>query len=175
MQTIKVLYRTFSYALEKAVELLSAGILGVSTLLIFVEVVTRAFGSTYSILEEGPRLFFCYAIMPMIGVIYKRGRHINVEFLPEKLKSKKRISLLLVIDVVMVISSIIVLMAGISGTIALYDSGMRIVGVVDLPEVILMLSIPLGGGILLIYTLEKMVCNVVSLFANDKACTNIGP
>ncbi len=173
MKPIKLLYKTFSYSLEKAIEILSAGIMGAATLMIFVEVVTRSFGSTYSILEEGPRLFFCYAVMPMIGVIYKRNRHINVEFLPEMLKGKNKMVLLLFIDLIMIVASTIVLVSGISGTKALYQSGMRIVGVVDLPEVILMLSIPLGGGILLIYTIEKMVGNILSLLKADDESTDI--
>jgi TRAP-type C4-dicarboxylate transport system permease small subunit len=174
MIKLKTLYRTFSDGLSKALELLSAVIIGATTLVICSEVITRAlFGLTYGILEEGPQLIFCYAVLPMLGVIYKRGRHIGVETLPEKLKGRGRIFLMLGIDAAMLTGSIMLLFAGISGTHAVYASGMRVVGAVDLPEYIFMLSIPVGGGILLLYTLEAMVGNVVSLLVFDKARSNL--
>ena len=176
MEKAKALYRTFSDGLAKALELLSAAIIGAATLTICAEVITRAlFGLTYGVFEEGPRLFFCYAVLPMLGVIYKRGRHISVETLPEKLKGRSRIFLMLGIDATMVAGSIILLVAGISGTQALYASGMRVVGVLDLPEFIFILSIPVGGGILLLYTIETMVSNVAALVVIDKTGANIDP
>jgi len=176
MEKAKALYKSFSHGLAKALELLSAAIIGAATLMICAEVITRAlFGLTYGVFEEAPRLFFCYAILPMLGVVYKRGRHISVETLPEKLKGRSRIFLMLGIDATMVAGSIILLVAGISGTQALYASGMRVVGVLDLPEFIFILSIPVGGGLLLLYTLEVMVSNVVSLFSIDPAGANTDP
>jgi TRAP-type C4-dicarboxylate transport system permease small subunit len=176
MEKAKALYKTFSCSLAKALELLSAAIIGVTTLVICAEVITRSlFGWTYGVFEEGPRLFFCYAVLPMLGVIYKRGRHISVETLSEKLKGRRKIFLMLGIDVAMVAGSIILLMAGISGTQTLYASGMRVVGVLDLPEFLFILSIPVGGGILLLYSIEAMVSNVVSLSASGNACANSNP
>ena len=164
MEKVKILYEKFSYALEKASEVVAAIILGGAALMISVEVITRYFfGMTFGILEEGPRLFLCFAIMPMLGIIYKRGRHINVEILTEKLRGRKKTFLMLIIDVAMIAGSSIFLIAGIQGAWALYTSGIRIVGVLDLPQFWLMLSIPLGGGILLLYSFEGLVKDITSL------------
>lgn len=164
MEKVKILYEKFSYALEKVSEVVAATILGGAALIITVEVITRYFfGKTFGILEEGPRLFLCFAVMPMLGVIYKRGRQINVEILPERLRGRKKTFLMLVIDLAMIAGSSIFLIAGIQGVRALYTSGIRVVGVLDLPQFWLMLSIPLGGGILLLYSFEGMVKDITSL------------
>jgi len=164
VEKVKILYEKFSYTLEKTFEVVAATILGGAALMISVEVITRYFfGKTFGVLEEGPRLFLCFAILPMFGIIYKRKRHINVEILPDRLRGRKKIFLMLVIDLAMIAGSSIFLIAGIQGVRALYNSGIRVVGVLDLPQFWLMLSIPIGGGILLLYSFEGMLKDITSL------------
>ena len=107
----------------------------------------------------------CYAVFPMFGVIYKRGRHITVDALSMKLGGRKRLILSLLIDAAMIAGAMILLVAGISGTRALYASGMRVVGILDLPQFLMMLSIPLGAGLLLLYSIESGIRNLASLAA----------
>ena len=164
--TLARIYKLFSNGLEKAAELVSAAIIAGSALVICSEVLTRSlFGITFGVLEEGPQLIFCYAVLPMIGVLYKRGRHINVDTLYQHITGKKKALVMLAIDAGMITGSIVFLTAGISGTDAVYASGMRVVGAMDLPEYLVMLSIPIGGGILLLYSLESLVLNAIKAFA----------
>jgi len=163
------LYGKISEILERAAEGLAAAILGASALMIFIEVITRyVFGTTFGVLEEGPRLFLCFAVLPMLGILFKRGRHIYVEILPDRLKGRKKNILMLIIDMMMILGSFILLAAGLSGTRVLFASGMRVVGVLDIPQFIVMLSIPLGGGILLLYSFESMVKHIASLVSRSE-------
>ena len=82
---------------------------------------------------------------------------------------------MVIIDMAMIAGSSILLSAGISGTKAVYDSGIRVVGDLDIPESILMVSIPIGAGILLLFSVENMVKNIVSLFSNHEPIKKIGP
>jgi len=161
-------YHSFCKVLDNAFEILSAVIIGLSALAICVQVVARSFGLTFGIFEEGPRLFFCFAVLPMLGILYRRGRHINVEILPTRLKGKPKIFLMLVIDVAMILGSIFLLSAGISGTEVLYASEMRVVGVLELYQYILMLSVPIGAVILLLYSFEAVVLHLFALFKKGK-------
>jgi TRAP-type C4-dicarboxylate transport system permease small subunit len=164
MGKFSALYERFSENLGRVAEGVAAGILGASAVMIFIEVITRyIFGKTFGFLEEGPRLFLCFAVLPMLGVIFKRGQHIYVEILPSKLKGRRKIILLAVIDLMMIVGSVIFLLAGLSGTRVLLASGMRVVGVLDIPQYILMLSIPIGAGVLLLYSVESMVRHILSL------------
>ena len=175
MEKIKILYEKMSSALEKALEALAVFILGAGAIAIFANVIARYFGTTFGFLEEGPRLFLCFAVLPIFGVLYKRGRHIYVEILPNRLKGWPKSFLMVIIDMAMIAGSSMLLSAGISGTKAVYDSGIRVVGVLDIPEYILMVSIPIGAGILLLYSIEAMVKNIVSLFSNHEPIKKIGP
>jgi TRAP-type C4-dicarboxylate transport system permease small subunit len=148
---------------DNAFEILSMLIIGLSTLAICIQVIGRSFGLTYAIFEEGPRLFFCYAVLPMLGVLYKRGRHINVEILPTYLKGKPKIILMLFTDVAMIVGSIFLLSAGVSGTEVLYASEMRVVGVLELYQYTLMMSVPIGAVILLYYSIEGLVVHSIAL------------
>jgi TRAP-type C4-dicarboxylate transport system permease small subunit len=163
MGTKESWYHRCCNAVDSAFEILSAVIIGLSTLAICFQVVGRSFGLTFAIFEEGPRLFFCYAVLPMLGVLYKRGRHINVEILPNYLKGKPRIVLLLFINAAMIVGSIFLLAAGVSGTQVLYASEMRVVGVLELYQYILMLSVPIGAVILLYYSIEGLVLYSIAL------------
>ena len=146
----------------------SAIIIGLSTLAICIQVITRYFGVTLGLFEEGPRLFFCFAVLPMLGVLLKRGRHINVEFIPNLLQGKAQFTLLAAIDLAVIAGSIFLLAAGVSGTSVLYNSEMRVVGVLDLPQYLLMLSVPIGAVILLFYSIESMVLHFVNYFKKGK-------
>jgi TRAP-type C4-dicarboxylate transport system permease small subunit len=168
MRKFSVLYGKFSEYLERAAEGLAAAILGASALMIFIEVTTRyLFSKTYGFLEEGPRLFLCFAVLPMLGIIFKRGRHIYVEIIPDRLKGKRKTALQVIIDLCMVFGSAIFLVAGLSGTQVLFASGMRVVGVLEIPQFILMASIPLGGAVLLLYSLESVARHVLSLWSRS--------
>lgn len=175
MEKIKTLYEKMSSALEKALEALAVFILGVSVLAIFVNVITRYFGKTFGILEEGPRLFLCFAVLPLFGVLYKRGQHIHVDILPNRLRGRPKSFLMVIIDMAMIVGSSVLMIAGILGTKAVYDSGIRVVGVLDIPESILMVSVPIGAGILLLYSIEAMVKNIGSLFSYHEPIKKIGP
>ena len=169
MGKFSALYGKFSELLEKAAEGLAAAIVGASALMIFIEVITRyLFNKTFGFLEEGPRLFLCFAVLPMLGIILKRGRHIYVEILPATLEGRQRIALMAFIDIIMFFGSLILLMAGLSGTQVLLASGMRVVGVLEIPQYILMLSIPIGAGILLLYSIDSLVRHITSLVSRSK-------
>jgi TRAP-type C4-dicarboxylate transport system permease small subunit len=169
MGKFSVLYEKFSENLARAVEGLAAAIVGASAVMIFIEVITRyAFNKTYGVLEEGPRLFLCFAVLPMLGVVLKRDRHIYVELLPATLEGTRRIILMAFIDMVMIVGSLVLLLAGLSGTQVLLASGMRVVGVLEIPQFILMLSIPIGAGVLLLYSVESMVRHIIWLVSRSK-------
>lgn len=160
-------YLRCSGAVDNVFEILSALIIGLSAVAICIQVVGRSFGLTFGLFEEGPRLFFCYAVLPMLGILYKRGRHINVEILPNHLKGRPRLLLALFIDSAMIVGSIFLLSAGISGTEVLYASEMRVVGVLELHQYVLMLSVPVGAVILLYYSIEGMILHSIAMLKGE--------
>jgi TRAP-type C4-dicarboxylate transport system permease small subunit len=163
METQRSVYRSCCNTIDSAFEILSMLIIGLSALAICIQVVGRSFGMTFAIFEEGPRLFFCFAVLPMLGVLYRRGRHINVEILPTYLKGKPKVLLMLFTDLAMILGSVFLLAAGVSGTEVLYASEMRVVGVLELYQYILMLSVPIGAMLLLYYSIEGLVVHSIAL------------
>lgn len=83
----------FGWATEKGLVLCGAVLMGTIALLIFTEVVGRFFFHTSSpFREELSRFLFICGIYLMAGVCWKRGRHIRLDFLFERMGERgKRI------------------------------------------------------------------------------------
>ena len=72
MKKIASAYNRFSAGLEKFLIFMACLIMGIDTVLIFSEVISRYFfQASRAFMEEYPRLFLPYIIFPLLGVLLK--------------------------------------------------------------------------------------------------------
>ena len=83
--------RGIDNGIEKVVEGLVCIVLGVDLVLILIEIITRYFfAMSRSYMEELPKYSLPVITFLMMGILLKRGSHVAVEILPERLKNRAK-------------------------------------------------------------------------------------
>lgn len=131
----------------------------ISTILIFVQIILRTFHSSLSWSEELVR--YMYVWETWIGVSYaaKRGSHLRITMLKDKLKGKAQIALEAFVVVIWIVFALFVFVQGIDAinTITAFSqksSALRI------PMQYCYLAIPVGMVLMSIRLIEEAVARV---------------
>ncbi|MDY4060701.1 MAG: TRAP transporter small permease [Anaerovoracaceae bacterium] len=131
----------------------------ISTILIFVQIILRTFHSSLSWSEELVR--YMYVWETWIGVSYaaKRGSHLRITMLKDKLKGKAQIALETFVVVIWIVFALFVFVQGIDAinTITAFSqksSALRI------PMQYCYLAIPVGMVLMSIRLIEEAVARV---------------
>ena len=159
--------RTYQKIIEligKIILTLAAIVIGLDVLSIFLEAVGRyVVGSSRAFMEELPRLFVPMIVFPMMGVLLKLKKHINVEILPERLGGKLRSLLLIVVYSVVVAVAIQFLIAGIIAVQRYYQLGYETHTEIVFKVWITYLPFPIGFGLLILFAVESLWSELVAL------------
>jgi len=168
--------RTYQKIIEligKIILTLAAIVIGLDVLSIFLEAVGRyVVGSSRAFMEELPRLFVPMIVFPMMGVLLKLKKHINVEILPERLEGKLRSLLLIVVYSVVVAVAIQFLIAGIIAVQRYYQLGYETHTEIVFKVWITYLPFPIGFGLLILFAVESLWSELVALI---KLCRSEKP
>ena len=142
----------------------AALIVALGVLLLFFESASRYFlGSSRAFMEELPRLLVPFFVFPMMGVVYKAGRHISVELLPERLSPRYKIMLRLVVNLVVLGVAVEMIIAGISAVGHFKMMGLMSVTEWAFPMWWAYVSFPLGFGLLALFALEAIISDAWQL------------
>jgi len=151
-------YEKFSRGLEKFLFFMACLIMGIDTLLIFMEVITRYFfQSSRAFMEEYPRLFLPFIVFPLLGVLLKQERHIATDLLPQMLQGRAKAVLKIIILLIILGGSIMLLGAGIKAVEHFRMMGELSITEFVIPMWIIYLAFPLGFAILALYASEMLV------------------
>jgi TRAP-type C4-dicarboxylate transport system permease small subunit len=163
-------YQKVTGVLFKAIVILSAVIVGFDVLSIFLEALGRyLLGHSRAFMEELPRLLVPVVVFPMMGVLLKLKRHINVDLLPVKLEGKSRSLLLIVVYSVVVGVSVLFFIAGILAVKYYYDMGFETHTEIIFKFWITYLPFPIGFGFLILFALELLWSELVTLIKLSQA------
>ena len=156
---------------QKAMDILFKIILAYGAIIIALDVVSiflEAFGryllgSSRAFMEEYPRLLIPFMVFPLMGVILRLKKHIAVEILPERLTGRKRSLMLVILYAFIMMVSIEFLIAGIISVKYYYQTGFQTQTEFAVPLWCVYLSFPVGFGILILFTLETLWQELISL------------
>jgi TRAP-type C4-dicarboxylate transport system permease small subunit len=159
--------RAFGYyswvmgGIAKLILAVSAIIIGIDVFLIFFEAIGRyVTGTSRALTEEIPRL-------PMMGVLYREGRHISMEVLHEKLSGKLLSYLKLLVHMVVMGSAIQFFIAGSVAVEYFRQMGFATRTELVFAVWITYLPFPVGFGLFFLFSLEmawKEALNLYSAF-----------
>jgi len=162
-------YKKFSSGLENVLFFMACLIMGGSTVLIFVEVITRYFfQSSRAFMEEYPRLFLPYIIFPLLGVLLKHERHISTDLLPQMLQGRAKSIVKILIYLFVLGGSIMLLGAGVEAVKHFRMMGELSITEFVIPMWVIYLAFPLGFAILILYALELLVKECISIASTAK-------
>ena len=156
--------------LFKAIIILSAVIVGFDVLSIFLEALGRyLLGHSRAFMEELPRLLVPVVVFPMMGVLLKLKRHINVDLLPVKLEGKARSLLMIVVYSVVVGVAVLFLIAGILAVQYYYAMGFETHTEIIFKFWVTYLPFPIGFGFLILFAVELLWSELVTLIKLSRA------
>jgi TRAP-type C4-dicarboxylate transport system permease small subunit len=146
--------------------IIGAVILALITISIAAESLLRTvFDMGWSALEEFPRLFIVYLVFPLMGVLYKNGRHISVDVADLYLQDKPKVreGLSLVIHLAMLAGASMLLYGGVQGVKGFLSMGYLSVTEIAIPLWTIYLALPIGYALLILICIDMSVNTVVSL------------
>ncbi len=157
-------YQKIMELLSNFILALAAIVIGLDVLSLFLEAVGRyVVGSSRAFMEELPRLLVPFIVFPMMGVLLRLKKHINVEILPERLTGKSRSLLLIVVYSLVIAVAIQFLIAGIIAVQRYYDLGYETHTEIVFKLWATYLPFPIGFGLLILFALEALWSELVTL------------
>lgn len=157
-------YQKIIELMSKIILTLAAIVIGLDVLSIFLEAVGRYLvGSSRAFMEELPRLFVPFIVFPMMGVLLRLKKHINVEILPERLKGKSRALLFIAVYSVVIAVAIQFLIAGIIAVQRYYQLGYETHTEIVFKLWVTYLPFPIGFGLLILFAVESLWSELVTL------------
>jgi TRAP-type C4-dicarboxylate transport system permease small subunit len=158
-------FQKLTHVLALIIVAFAAVIIALDVFSLFFESVTRyIMGSSWAFMEEFPRLLVPFIVFPMLGVLYKTGRHITVDMLPEKLSPKPKTVLRIVVGLVVLGVAIELLFAGNEAVAHFKMMGLMSVTEWVVPMWLIYLTFPVGFGLLIIFVLESIVSDIWQLY-----------
>ncbi len=165
-------YQKIMELLSNFILALAAIVIGLDVLSLFLEAVGRyVVGSSRAFMEELPRLLVPFIVFPMMGVLLRLKKHINVEILPERLTGKSRSLLLIVVYSLVIAVAIQFLIAGIIAVQRYYDLGYETHTEIVFKLWATYLPFPIGFGLLILFALEALwseLATLINLRGPDK-------
>ncbi len=165
-------YQKIMELLSNFILALAAIVVGLDVLSLFLEAVGRyVVGSSRAFMEEFPRLLVPFIVFPMMGVLLRLKKHINVEILPERLTGKSRSLLLIVVYSLVIAVAIQFLIAGIIAVQRYYDLGYETHTEIVFKLWATYLPFPIGFGLLILFAIEALwseLATLINLRGPDK-------
>lgn len=152
--------------LEKFQMALGVIFLSIFFIAILVQIVTRYIGVSVIWTEEVANYSFIWAIFMGAAVMVNRREHFSFDFLTQKLKGKKRASLLTVIDAIVAIFAFFITLYGYEAVTTFWNYNW-----LSLPELkmgYIWIAIPVMGVTMLIYSLNH-IFNHIKVLLNKEA------
>jgi TRAP-type C4-dicarboxylate transport system permease small subunit len=162
-----------SHFLEKVLVAVACIILAGTTLSLSAEALSRTvFGRTWGLTEELPALFMPYMVFLLLGVALKRNLHVSVDLLPTFLRGRPKVILMAVTYLAIGMGSCLLLYGAILGVKGFYQMGFKTTTEIEFPMWIFYLSLVIGFGLLILFSVEMFVGSIISLSKDLRSSGN---
>ena len=142
--------------------------------MLFIGVIFRYFfNQTFPVIEELCVNLVIWAVMFFGGPVFKRGSHVGMEFLAERLHGYKRALHQLILDLVLLFICAILFWKGIEVVQVIHQSG-KTTHSGDLEVWYLMLAIPVGATIYGLYGIAELI-KIICIFIDPRVATQVFP
>ncbi len=163
-------YRKMIEILFRIILTLSAVVIGLDVLSIFLEAVGRYLvGYSRAFMEELPRLMVPFVVFPMMGVLLRLKKHIAVDVLPESVRGKTKSFLLIVVYSVVVAVAVLFFIAGVIAIRYYHEMGFETHTEIIFKLWVTYLPFPIGFGFLILFAVELLWAELVNLLRLSRA------
>ncbi|MCX5841732.1 MAG: TRAP transporter small permease [Deltaproteobacteria bacterium] len=145
-----------------------------SATLLFVGVILRyIFGTTSDIIEELSSNLVVWSVMFLGGPAFKRGSHVGMEFLAEKLKGRLRAFHHVFINLVLFVMCGVLCWKGLEVVQLVFQSGRTTISG-EIPLWFMMIPVPIGAFIFCFYLISE-ITKSLCVFIDPALYDNIFP
>ena len=142
--------------------------LTISAALAFCAVVMRyLFGFSSIIVEEICRYSILYGVFAYIGPLVKKGEHLTMSMLTDRLTGKRKTVNSLIVNILLFVSFAYLCWSGFNWALSLYTMKVQTMSG-SMPMVIPTFAIPLGMFFGAVYSLLEIVLNVMRLMDSSQ-------
>ena len=154
--------------IEKMVMALGMAIIAFAVVVMTGGAITRYYsGMGYDWVMDLPPIMMPWLFFLMCGALFRSGSHITVDFLPYYLSERGKCWLRFFVHLVVLAATSVFLTAGIEAVALFRKLGQVIELEFDLPIWYIYLSFPVGFAILVSFTLELVLSDLVELGSSD--------
>ncbi|MFG6115704.1 TRAP transporter small permease [Halobacillus sp. MO56] len=125
---------------------------------ILIQVITRYVGISVVWTEEVANYSFIWSVFMGAAVMVNRREHFKFDLLLKKLRGKKRNSLFIFNDLILLAFSFGILFYGIQAVQSFWDYNW--VSLSDMKMGYVWISVPIMGGTMVIYTINNIISNI---------------
>lgn len=150
--------KRFINMLEKAQIAVGVIFLCVFFLVIMFQIATRYMGVSVIWTEEVANYSFVWAIFMGASVMVNRREHFNFDFIQRKLQGKKRLSLSIFNDLVLIIFNIFIFLLGIQVTVEFWNY--RWETILEMKMGYIWIVIPIMAATMIFYSLSHLIDHI---------------
>jgi len=150
--------KRFIQVLEKVQIAVGVTFLCAFFLVIMFQIATRYLGISVIWTEEVANYSFVWAIFMGASVMVNRREHFNFDFIQRKLQGKKRLSLSIFNDLVLIIFNIFIFLLGIQVTVEFWYY--RCVTILEMKMGYIWIVIPIMAVTMILYSLSHLVDHI---------------
>ena len=132
--------------------------------LVFLEVISRyIFQASHGFVDDLSVWLMVWLTYLMIGGILQGRQHINIDILPTSLPDRYRTHLFIVIDIISLVFAIALCWGGIQFCHMVKEMNILSYTVFGFPMWTVRLCVPLGGILLALFSVERLIAGIHSL------------
>ena len=162
------MYKRVIRIIEGIIIAVSAAVVGFDLVCIFAAVIGRLFGIAFAFLEEFPRLLLSLVAFLGVAGLLRSNKHVNVEYLPMKLKGRALARLEIVLFLSVAASAIFLLVASVEAMLYLRHLGEVTVSEIELRIWWIYTAQVIGFGLLLVTSLELTITRIYFLISHHE-------
>lgn len=148
---------------------LTIGVLFLTTffVVIVIQIVTRHLGISVIWTEEAANYSFIWAVFMGAAVMVNRREHFTFDYLQRKFKKKKKVTLLMVIDAILIVFNIGIFYFGLQVVDQFWNYNWA--ALTGLKMGYVWISIPIMAGTMLIYSISHFITGIKLLRQKEVA------
>lgn len=155
----------FVRALEKVQLIAGVIFLSIFFLVIIFQIITRHMGISVIWTEEVANYSFIWAVFMGAAVMVKRREHFNFDFILRKFKHKKKASIQLISDLVLIIFNLFIFLLGLQVVSEFWNYTWAAIPEMKMGYV--WISIPIMAGSMIIYSISHLMEHIKLLSAKE--------
>jgi TRAP-type C4-dicarboxylate transport system permease small subunit len=164
VKLVERVLRTTTNALDRVAQPVATVLLALIAILIAIEVFNRYFfGFATGYFEEFSQYFVIWLTYLLAGVLVKYDEHLKVDLMLRRVPKRFAGIFAIVIDLVALGFGILILWASIDSIAYLKGYAILEEAVIQIPEWILHLCIPMGMSLIILHTLTKLIQQIRAL------------